>query len=307
MDIQMFDGPHATVVDWGEIVIELEGVQYTLIYNSDTEMYSVDIWLSTMAPGVYTLNFTASAIDCETEFGEIQLEIVPKITYSLFLDADEEVQAGQPMQIIVSATSDSVPVSGLPIEVHILIATDTEIVADITTNSEGLASLDYTIPSEATGLTIWAEFAGSESEWSSLSNTISVQVTSGGIDILTFIISLFQDPLTLTMILGGGCGLGAGVLLLRRRRRRPRMPAAGVIEEIIPPSRAPALPAGEMDVLQDEIKQYPVGLTRTQIAKALDISKSKASALVKRLLESDPRFEETIEGRLRRIRFRGEE
>jgi orotate phosphoribosyltransferase-like protein len=62
-----------------------------------------------------------------------------------------------------------------------------------------------------------------------------------------------------------------------------------------------------MDLLQDEIKQYPTGLTRTQIAKSLDISKSKASVLVKKLLESDTGFEEVIEGRLRRIRFRGEE
>ena len=73
------------------------------------------------------------------------------------------------------------------------------------------------------------------------------------------------------------------------------------------PSVAPAAPKGEMDLLQDEIKQSPVGMTRIQIAKSLDISKSKASALVQKLLESDTGFEEVTEGRLRRIRFRSEE
>ncbi|MFW9963759.1 MAG: hypothetical protein ACFFCX_09360 [Candidatus Sifarchaeia archaeon] len=310
IDIEMFDGPHAIVVDWGEIVIELAAVQYTLVYDPETETYSVDIWLSTLAPGSYTLNFTASAMDCEKEFGEIQLEIVSKITYYLVLNVDDEVQAGLPIQINVSATDESGPVNGLSIVVHILVVRSTQLIApqefikDILTNSDGSAVLDFTTPSDATDITIWAEFTGSESEWSATSNTISRTVRPEGIDILSFIISLFQDPITLTLILGGGGGLGAGALLLRRRRRGPRTPAASIAEEILPPSIAPTAPAGEMDILKEEIREYPVGLTRTQIAKSLDISKSKAGILVKKLLTSDPRFEEISEGKLRRIRFK---
>ena len=37
------------------------------------------------------LNFTASAIDCETETGLIQLDIMHKIEYFLTLEVDEEV------------------------------------------------------------------------------------------------------------------------------------------------------------------------------------------------------------------------
>jgi hypothetical protein len=320
IDIQMIDGPHASIIDWGEIVIELEGVQYALVYDSGTEEYSVEIWLSTLAPGSYTLNFTASAIDCETEFGEIQLEIVPKATYVLVLDADEEVQAGQPIQITVLVLYDSGSASGLSITVHILVQrgqnAPQELIEDISTNSEGLASLEFSVPTGATDLTIWAEFSGSVEVWSAMSNTINREVTPGGIDILSFIISLFEDPITLAIIVGGGGGLIAGLILLRRRRGKPSVSTSSVIEDIAPPSvtediappsLAPTAPAGEMDILQDEIKQYPVGLTRTQIAKSLDISKSKAGVLVKKLLESDPRFEEISEGRLRRIRFKPDE
>jgi hypothetical protein len=313
IEIAMYNAPHATVIDWAEISIELEGTDYTLVYDSEAESYSVDIWLGTLAPGIYNLTLATSAIDCETEIEVIQLEIYPKMQYNLSLDADEEVQAGQSMQIMVSATDESGSVSGLLIEVHILVVSSTELIApaefieEITTNSEGLALLEFDIPSDATSLSIRAEFAGSESEWSAISNTVDRNVTPGGIDILSFIISLFEDPITLTIILGGGCGLGAGVLLLRRRRRRPRVPKVSVAEEVIPPSVEPTAPAGEMDILKEEIKQYPVGLTRSQIAKALDISISKAGVLVKKLLESDSRFREFKEGRLRRIRFLGGE
>jgi len=310
IDIQMFDGPHATVVDWGEIFLELVGVQYTLVYNPASELYSIEIWLSSLSPGVYTLNFTATAVDCETETGEIQLEVTPKITYQLTLEVDEDVQAGTQIQIMVTATYESGVANGLPLTIHVMI--EKELAAsevhteEVATDADGLALLDFNVPSDATGLTIWAEFDGAEGEWPATSNTVNREVAPGGFDILSFIFSLFEDPVTLMIIVGGGGGSIAGLILLRRRRGKPTASTPAITEDIAPPSVAPTAPAGEMDILQDEIKQYPVGLTRTQIAKALDISKSKASALVKKLLEADPRFEEIIEGRLRRIRFRGE-
>ena len=324
INIQMFDGPHATVVDWGEITLELAGVQYALVYNPESELYSVEIWLSTLSPGVYTINFTATAVDCETEAGEIQLEITPKITYELTLEVDEEIQAGQQIQIIVSATYESGVANGLPLTVHIVIergqATPEDRTEEVTTDVDGLALLDFDVPLDATGLTIWAEFDGTEREWSATSYTVNREVTPSGFDILSFIFSLIEDPVTLMIIVGGGGGFIAGLILLKRRRGKPRVStpsvteditpssvAPSVTEDIAPPSVAPTAPEGEMDVLQNEIKQYPVGLTRAQIAKALDISRSKAGVLVKKLLESDPRFEEIIEGRLRRIRFNPDE
>ncbi|MFW9976389.1 MAG: hypothetical protein ACFFDQ_14045, partial [Candidatus Thorarchaeota archaeon] len=307
IQIQMIDGPHASIVDWGEIAIELEGVQYFLVYDSELEKYSIDIWLSILAPGDYTLNFTASAIDCETEYGEIQLEIVPKISYILVLEADEQILGGQSTRIIITATNESGPVSGLTVTFHVTIqreqgATQERAYVN-TTNSEGVALVEFDVPADATSLTIWANFEGSISEWPSISNTINRDVTSSGIDILSFIFSLFSDPLALALILGT-CGLGSGLIIFRRRRSRPRIEIPLVTEDVVLPPIAPTAPAGEMDILMNEIKQYPVGLTRSQIAKALDISQSKAGVLVRKLLASDPRFEEISEGRLRRIRFK---
>ncbi len=305
--IQLFESPHATVVDWADIVIELEGIQYSLVYDNVTEHYSVEIWLATLAPGSYMLNFTASAIDCETEYGEIQLEIEPKVTYYLTLDVDEEVPAGQPIEITVSATYESGAVSGLPITVHIVIERGEnaphEITEDVLTNSEGIALLVFTVPSDASGLTIWADFEPAIGEWPATSNTVNREVTPSGFDILSFIFSLFEDPITLAIIVGGGGGSLAGLILLRRRRGSPKMSEPIATDTLAPPTTTPTAPAGEMDIIQDVIKENPNGMTRAQIAQSLEISTSKASAMVRQLLESDSGFEEIKEGRLRRIRF----
>ena len=302
--IQLFESPHATVVDWAEILIELDGIQYSLVYDNVSEHYSVEIWLATLAPGSYMLNFTASATDCETEYGEIQLEIEPKVMYTLVLEVDEEVRVGQIIQIIILASYESGQLENFQVTVHIIVERGelapqefVEVASDM---------LEFNVPHDATGLTIWAEFEGAEGEWPAISNTVNREVAPGGFDILSFIFSLFEDPVTLTIIVGGGGGSIAGLILLRRRRGSPKVSKPATTGTPTP-SVAPAAPKGEMDLLQDEIKQSPVGMTRIQIAKSLDISKSKASALVQKLLESDTGFEEVTEGRLRRIRFRSEE
>jgi hypothetical protein len=304
--IQVFDSPHAYVVDWAEIIIELQSAQYALVYDSNSERYSVEIWLSTLTPGIYTLNFTVSAIDCETGLGDIQLNIVPKITYYLTIDVDDEIHAGQSIEIVVSAAYESDPVNGLPILVHIVIergdSAPQEIVEDALTNTEGIALLEFEVPLDTSGLTIWAEFEGSLGEWPAISNTENREVTPGGFDVLSFIFSLFENPAALAIIIGGGGSL-VGLLLIRRRRGMPRVSKPPVSEAIEPSMTTPTAPAGEMDSIQEIIKKNPDGMTRAQIAQSLEISTSKASAMVKKLLESDAGFEEVKEGRLRRIRF----
>jgi hypothetical protein len=308
--IQVYDGPHATVVDWAEIIIELEGIQYILHYDSGLEQYFTAIWLDTLAPGSYTINFTVTAVDCETEFGEVQLEIVPKVRYYLTLDVDEDVTAGQPVEITVSASYESGVVDGFPVTVHIVIvrgdSAPQEITEDALTNTEGVALVVFNVPSDATVLTIWADFVGAEGEWPAISNTVNREVSPGGFDILSFIFSLFEDPITLTIIVGGGGGSIAGLILLRRRRGVPKVSKPMVTDTIAPPTTAPTAPAGEMESVQNVIKENPNGMTRAQIAQSLEISTSKASAMVRKLLESNSMFEEVKEGRLSRIRFIGE-
>ncbi len=302
ISIQIYDGPHATIVDWGEIFIELEGVLYQLIYESSTQVYAVEIWLGDLAPGQYTLNFTATAIDCETEYGEIQLDIVPKISYTLVIEVDDVVQAGQSIQITILASYESGPLEGFQVTVHIIVERGELAPQEFIEEASDL--LEFVVPYEATRLTIWAEFEGAIGEWSATSNVVIREVSPGVMDILSFIISLFGDPITLTIIVGGGGGSIAGLILLRRRRGKSRVSTPSITGDITPLSSVPTAPAGEMDILRDEIKKYPVGLTRTQIAKSLDISRSKAGVLIKKLLESDAGFEEVKDGRLRRIRFR---
>jgi hypothetical protein len=305
VSISMYDGPHATVVDWGEIIIELEGVQYPLVYDSGIQEYSVDIWLGSRAPGTYTLNFTASAIDCEIEYGLIQLEIMPKTLYELVLEVDTEVQAGGTIHISVLATNASTPVEGLTIDIHVLLEGLPLTIESVMTDVDGIATLEFQVPGTATDLTIWAEFMETMEEWAAVSNTVNREVSPAGIDILAFIISLLEDPVTLTLIVGG-CGAVAGLVVLRRRRRGGT-PSSSAADSIVDPTPTPSAPIGEMDIMQDKIKGSVDGLTRAQIAQSLEISTSKARAMVKKLLESDTAFEEVKEGRLRRIRFRRDE
>jgi hypothetical protein len=208
--IQIYDGPHATIVDWGQIVIELEGIEYTLTYLSETQEYSVEIWLETLEPRTYTMNFTASAIDCETEIGEIQLVVEPKTEYTLFVYVDEEIQAGQTVLIEIQVSNESESIEGFEVVLHIIvdraIGTPQEHIETVSDSSE------YTVPSDATQLTIWAEFEGSIEEWPAISNTIIKEVRSVGLPPL--------DPLTLTIIAGGGGGAVLVILSLIRRRKR---------------------------------------------------------------------------------------
>ena len=311
IDIEMFDGPHAAVVDWGEITLELDGVQHTLVYNSESQLYSIQIWLSSLSPGNYSLNFTASAIDCETDTGVIRLEIMPKTTYELTLEVSEEVKTGQQIQITVLATSESHGASGLSITVHIVIDRRNkapQVLTDqVTTISDGLTTLEITVPSDATSLTIWAEFEGSISQWPAISDTVYRETSPGGFDILAFIFSLFSNPVTLIITLGIFGGPLAGALFYRRRRGIPTSTGASMVESTITEPTSFPPPASELDLIQDLIKSSPAGLTRVQIAQKLEISTSKASAILKKLLDSDTRFNEIREGKLRRVVFKGDE
>ena len=295
--IQIYDGPHATIVDWGQIVIELEGVQYQLVYQNSTQYYSVDIWLGTLTPGTYTLNFTATATDCEIETGEIQLLIESKILYTLVIEVDEQAQAGQVVQITIQASYSGGPLEGFDVEVHIIVERGQAAPQEYIEGASDL--LEFLVPTDATRLTIWAEFEGAEGEWPAVSNTVNREVTPGGMNILSL------DPITLTIIFGGGGGFLAGLILLRRRRRGVST-SSSVTEPIVAPTTTPAAPMGEVDILQDKIKGSADGLTRAQIAESLEISPSKAEKMMKKLLKSDSGFEIVEEGKLRRIRFSGE-
>jgi len=280
----IYDGPHANVVDWGEIVIELEGRQYQLGYNPGTQEYSGSIWLGSLAPGIYTINFTATAIDCETEYGEIQLEIIPKRTYTLLIEVDDEIQAGQSIEIIIQASDESGPMEGLSVSVHIIVERGQSAPQEFIEVASDL--LEFHVPSDATGLTIWAEFEGTVEEWPAISNTVNRDVSPGSIDPLAF------DPITLAIVVGAGGGSIAGLIFLRRRRHRASIPSTSITDPVVTPTTTPTAPAGEMEMLQEKIKEHPDGLTRNQVAQSLEITTSKARAMVKHLLGSELGFEE---------------
>ena len=213
------------------------------------------------------------------------------------IEVDEQAQAGQVVQITIQASYSGGPLEGFDVEVHIIVERGQAAPQEYIEGASDL--LEFLVPTDATRLTIWAEFEGAEGEWPAVSNTVNREVTPGGMNILSL------DPITLTIIFGGGGGSLAGLILLRRRRRGVST-SSSVTEPIVAPTTTPAAPMGEVDILQDKIKGSADGLTRAQIAESLEISPSKAEKMMKKLLKSDSGFEIVEEGKLRRIRFSGE-
>jgi hypothetical protein len=160
------------------------------------------------------------------------------------------------------------------------------------------------VPWDATRLTIWVDIEYAIGEWPAKSNIISRDVAPASMDMLSFIISLFENPVTFVIIVGGFGGSIAGLIFLRQRRGRGGTSTLIIANPVIAPESMPLAPAGEMDTLREKIRENTNGLTRAQIAQSLEISTSKAGALVKNLLESDSEFYEVREGTKRIIRKR---
>ncbi|MFW9807388.1 MAG: hypothetical protein ACFFFK_11725, partial [Candidatus Thorarchaeota archaeon] len=244
VEVEVFNAPHATSVDWAQVIVELEGVQYPLVYDEDSMTYSVGIWLRVLPPGIYQLNLTVSAVDCEAEHATIQLEIDPKVQYTFSLEVDDEVQAGQTIEITVLATSESVIVNGLQMTIHIVIEREQSSPqehAELTyTNSEGLAVLEFAVPLDAKKLTIWADFEPELGEWPAVSNTEIREVSPAGMNLLIFIRSLFENPITLIIVVSVVGFPVAGLFMLRRRRGVPSAPVGSMAKVVISPPPTPS-------------------------------------------------------------------
>jgi hypothetical protein len=294
----MLDEHNGHPIDWGTVVISLAGIQYSLVYDYGAQTYTVDIWLNELEPGDYILNITAMATDCTTVYGEIQLRVDFKIRYTIVLDVADEVQVGQTIQVSILASYESGPLENFFVTVHIVVERGT--LADLEFIEVASDSLEFTIPSDATRVRIWAEFQGAPGEWDAISNTLIRDIKSS--------VFLYENPVTLMTIAGGSGGLIVGLVFLKRRKGKVSLPTTSsptAINASPPVTLAPTAPASEMELLQERIIENPSGLTRAQIAQSLEISTSKAGAMVKKLLESDSTFEEIREGRLRKIRFSG--
>ncbi len=303
IEVQVLDVPHATLIDWAYVVIELEGVGYLAIYDVGNSTYVVTFRLPlNIAPGSYSLYLQAEAEDCLVADAITSLEVLAKSTYVLSLDVLEQVQAGSDITISVSTTEDNQPVQGISVTISIIVhlseGDQQVIIEGVSTNSQGLAEITFEVPHDAIELEISASFQGSISEWPAETATVHVDVTPSGTGGGSPIVA---DPLVLTIITSG-ISLPILALAFRRRRRGGGRVSAPVSVEPVAP---PPSPLSEMQKkLRDEIANSEEGITRAELSRRLGPSASKIGAMVKDLLNSDSGFYEVREGAKKIIKFR---
>jgi hypothetical protein len=228
--VQLNDTAHATLVDWANASLIFDGAEYTLKYDSSQQAYRVDLWLGpTVSPGIYTLIITAEADGCTDAQIVVSLTVYAKTRYTLVVESPTEVTEGSTLLIEVIASSDSEPVSGLNVEVHV-VATfasgdQVEWVESGTTNNQGIATVEFEISAGVTNLEVWAEFSGSVSEWKAVSDERIVIVRNSGVDLISILTAILGNPVTLSLAMGTPSA-AILVILLRRRRMPSKMKAA---------------------------------------------------------------------------------
>ena len=169
------------------------------------------------------------------------------------------------------------------------------------TNSNGLATIIFEVPTNAAELEISASYDGSISEWPTESSVMVVEVIPAGTGSSGPIIS---DPLVLTIVTGG-ISIPLIGLALRRRKRGSSMVSAPVASTPVIQTSPPSTPTtGIQQRLREEILNNDEGLTRAELSRRFGVSSSKIGTMVKDLLDSDAGFYEVKIGAKKLIKFR---
>ena len=305
IDLQLLNAAHLTPIDWAQVVVELEEVDYVAVYNNTNKMYEITLKLmQNMAPGTYTLHLHAEAEDCNTADVDAILEVLPKSLYSITLNVADQVQAENDLTISISVTGNNRPVEDLNIQINIIVhygnGSQQSILIDVITDSHGVALFVFEIPNNAVELDVTATFQGSISEWPAESPTKSVNIIRGGTSGLGPIIS---NPVTLSII-AGGISLPLLALVYRRRRKVGERMLAPISNAAVTPMPPRTAVSGLQQKLIEEIINSEEGITRAELSRRLGLSASKIGSMVKDLLNSDLGVYEVKEGVKKLIKFR---
>jgi hypothetical protein len=199
---------HAKLINFAQVNLTIAGTTYALDYDVTSESYRVSIWLnSTISPADYTVSLRASATDCQVVEDEISLQVLAKAEYALTVELVSQttvVTEGSALAIrAVLEDSNGGPLAGKTIVFYVrMIGTNGETVESTTavTNDEGSANAGFDIPSETNALEVWARYEGSESEWPTETESLSVEVRPAP-SLLEVLISTVRTPQAQLVIL----------------------------------------------------------------------------------------------------------
>ncbi|MFQ5833791.1 MAG: hypothetical protein ACE5H4_13875 [Candidatus Thorarchaeota archaeon] len=221
------DDFHLSAVNWAGVVLEFEGSNYTMPFNSITSTYRVGLWLnSSYLPGNYTFTVYASASNCNSTLKVGNLRVLAKVHIVLMLvDLDTDI-IGNVIPVTVNASRGGSPVEGLTITVYARfnVSDGTPLVVskvDVT-DANGVAEVNIDVPASATGAEVWAEYAGSRQEWPASTRVEFVSVTPQ--NILGILLFLMQQPLVIFLL--GVVVVAVGTRSVWKSRLQPRRFAA---------------------------------------------------------------------------------
>jgi hypothetical protein len=300
--LQVFDAVSATPLSSADVTANLAGTEYTLLYNEEQERYSVDIWLNTLTPGEYEIEFVVETEGYDALNLMIPLTVLQKTSYNLALEVAEDVRAGGELTATVTLTEGAVPVVGTSIRIVVVFTlrdgSTSTLIDSVETSSLGTGEAVFGIPLSATRAVIVADYAGSVASWPAESEPVEVDVLAASGNPLFLILS---NPVFLIALAGSGGGVG--VVAMRRRRVSG---TARPVEDSPTPEASPSVKMTDFERVQRMIMSTPEGLTRQQISEMTGLSSSKVGEIVRNVVSSDTGFYEWREGTQRLIRYSSE-
>ncbi|MBN2229274.1 MAG: hypothetical protein JW779_06730 [Candidatus Thorarchaeota archaeon] len=300
--IKLADTNNMIPIDWANVKVVLNSVEYSLVYSAGSQNYSTSIWLSTFVPGTYNLSLEVIASDCETQIAYIDLVILEKATYTISVSAVEEIQTGEVLLVTATVHQQSTPVSGIQLVFSITVITEDGsriTIMGASTSSDGVATIEFTVPLDAIALDIVVQYNGSLSTWLALSSPRHIAITAPNSGILDIILN---NPVMIAVI-AGGVSFPLLAIALMKRKRGPGI--VDVSSPVTTPNVSPVESISLTDPInraRQEILNSDTGLTRAEISERLGLSSSKTGSIVKDLLESDSSLEEVRQGSKRLIK-----
>ncbi|MFX0107072.1 MAG: hypothetical protein ACFE7R_02215 [Candidatus Hodarchaeota archaeon] len=222
------DDVHTNWVHWADIILTLDNDDYSMTYNPESGYYEVSIFLNeSFAPGDFTVSLSSTAIDCEDAVGSTVLRLYEKRTYVIVVSVPAAVQWGANLGVDVNVTEDGVPVAGIRVTVYARFNMTTGEYETLTgtavTLEDGIAQVNFDVPTDSSQVEVWAEFEGSLTEWPSTS-TIVLAESSAAPSLADVLVEWISRPEVVTILLI--FALVAGVTAVYRGEWRPRKHAA---------------------------------------------------------------------------------
>ena len=166
---------YSTPITGATVTVTIDGVEYALTYDNDTEVYVREILLD-FDSGTYTLTAVANAPNCNEATEAQVLNVMAKdaVYLSLTTEGDPSVE-GQLLSIIATLHYNGTDIAVPNVNIHFIVTihyvNGTVEVRDDpsqydTTNIEGVASWGFEIPSGTIeSITVEAEYPGYRDKW----------------------------------------------------------------------------------------------------------------------------------------------